>query len=217
MDILSLNTIFLLLLYVPGYIFIRVTDHFLLKREKSQFEITIQGLAASILIFVIFILCKYQLFNAEKEKIIKLWILALYLKNHNGTYVELLEYKNYIAVLYLLLCGYSFLFALLYSIIRRRKRISVFIEKITGRDYFQSVEMGFYYTSLGKRIIITLDNGTKYLGYLEGAPDNDHDNDKDRKIIIYNPRILENAEWLELQADRILLDTNKITSSEIIE
>lgn len=152
MDILSLNTIFLLLLYVPGYIFIRVTDHFLLKREKSQFEITIQGLAASILIFVIFILCKYQLFNAEKEKIIKLWILALYLKNHNGTYVELLEYKNYIAVLYLLLCGYSFLFALLYSIIRRRKRISVFIEKITGRDYFQSVEMGFYYTSLGKRI-----------------------------------------------------------------
>jgi hypothetical protein len=214
-DILSLNTIFLLLLYVPGYIFIRVTDHFLLKREKSQFEITIQGLAASILIFVIFILCKYQLFNAEKEKIIKLWILALYLKNHNGTYVELLEYKNYIAVLYLLLCGYSFLFALLYSIIRRRKRISVFIEKITGRDYFQSVEMGFYYTSLGKRIIITLDNGTKYLGYLEGAPDND--NDKDRKIIIYNPRILENAEWLELQADRILLDTNKITSSEIIE
>jgi hypothetical protein len=192
-----------------------VTDHFLLKREKSQFEITIQGLAASILIFVIFILCKYQLFNAEKEKIIKLWILALYLKNHNGTYVELLEYKNYIAVLYLLLCGYSFLFALLYSIIRRRKRISVFIEKITGRDYFQSVEMGFYYTSLGKRIIITLDNGTKYLGYLEGAPDND--NDKDRKIIIYNPRILENAEWLELQADRILLDTNKITSSEIIE
>ena len=210
MDILSLNTIFLLLLYVPGYIFIRVTDHFLLKREKSQFEITIQGLAASILI-----LCKYQLFNAEKEKIIKLWILALYLKNHNGTYVELLEYKNYIAVLYLLLCGYSFLFALLYSIIRRRKRISVFIEKITGRDYFQSVEMGFYYTSLGKRIIITLDNGTKYLGYLEGAPDND--NDKDRKIIIYNPRILENAEWLELQADRILLDTNKITSSEIIE
>lgn len=215
MDILSLNTIFLLLLYVPGYIFIRVTDHFLLKREKSQFEITIQGLAASILIFVIFILCKYQLFNAEKEKIIKLWILALYLKNHNGTYVELLEYKNYIAVLYLLLCGYSFLFALLYSIIRRRKRISVFIEKITGRDYFQSVEMGFYYTSLGKRIIITLDNGTKYLGYLEGAPDND--NDKDRKIIIYNPRILENAEWLELQADRILLDTNKITSSEIIE
>lgn len=212
MDILSLNTIFLLLLYVPGYIFIRVTDHFLLKREKSQFEITIQGLAASILIFVIFILCKYQLFNAEKEKIIKLWILALYLKNHNGTYVELLEYKNYIAVLYLLLCGYSFLFALLYSIIRRRKRISVFIEKITGRDYFQSVEMGFYYTSLSKRIIITLDNGTKYLRYLEGAPDND----KDRKIIIYNPRILENAEWLELQADRILLDTNKITSSEII-
>jgi len=37
-DILSLNTIFLLLLYVPGYIFIRVTDHFLLKREKSQFD-----------------------------------------------------------------------------------------------------------------------------------------------------------------------------------
>ena len=85
MDILSLNTIFLLLLYVPGYIFIRVTDHFLLKREKSQFEITIQGLAASILIFVIFILCKYQLFNAEKEKIIK---------SKNDLYVKSLEKIN---------------------------------------------------------------------------------------------------------------------------
>lgn len=213
MDILSLNTIFLLLLYVPGYIFIRVTDHFLLKREKSQFEITIQGLAASILIFVIFMLCKYQVFNTEKEKIIKLWILTLYSTNHNTTYVELLKYKNYIAILYLLLCGYSFLFAILYSIIRRRKRISIFIEKITGRNYFQSAEIGFYYTSLGKRMLITLDNGTRYLGYLEGAPDND----KDKKIIIYNPHIFENAEWLELQAARILLDTNKITSSEVIE
>ncbi len=40
--------------------------------------------------------------------------------------------------------------------------------------------MGFYYISLGIRIIITLDNGMRYLGYLESASDKD----KDRKIIL---------------------------------
>ena len=52
MDLFSFNTIILILFYVPGYIFIHTVDYFLLKREKTQFEITIQGLLASVCLLI---------------------------------------------------------------------------------------------------------------------------------------------------------------------
>ena len=56
MDLFSFNTIILILFYVPGYIFIHTVDYFLLKREKTQFEITIQGLLASVCLLVFFVI-----------------------------------------------------------------------------------------------------------------------------------------------------------------
>lgn len=56
MDLFSFNTIILILCYVPGYIFIHTVDYFLLKSEKTQFEITIQGLLASVCLLIFFVI-----------------------------------------------------------------------------------------------------------------------------------------------------------------
>lgn len=71
MDLFSFNTIILILFYVPGYIFIHTVDYFLLKREKTQFEITIQGLLASVCLLIFFVIWPYQPFNAKKEFILQ--------------------------------------------------------------------------------------------------------------------------------------------------
>ena len=65
MDLFSFNTIILILFYVPGYIFIHTVDYFLLKREKTQFEITIQGLLASVCLLIFFVICSFFLLIAK--------------------------------------------------------------------------------------------------------------------------------------------------------
>ena len=60
MDLFSFNTIILILFYVPGYIFIHTVDYFLLKREKTQFEITIQGLLVSVCLLIFFVICAFR-------------------------------------------------------------------------------------------------------------------------------------------------------------
>ena len=107
MELFSLNTLLIIILYVPGYIFIQTVDYFLLKREKSQFEKTIQGLLASAVIFVLFILVDYQPLNSEKRAIINLFLLKI--KQPENIYIIpcIIEKTKYFCIFFLLLCSYS--------------------------------------------------------------------------------------------------------------
>lgn len=212
MELFSLNTMLLILLYVPGYIFIQTVDYFLLKREKSQFEKTIQGLLVSAVIFVLFILIDYQPFNSEKKAIINLLLLKI--KQPNNAYIipYIIEKMKYFGIFFILLCIYSFVLASLYSTIRKTNIVSMIVQKITGRDYFQNVELRFYSESINKVVVITMNQGNKYFGSLIGAPDQEND----KKIIIYDPYIIENKALVKLKADRLLIDTNNIELLEVI-
>ena len=114
--------------------------------------------------------------------------------------------------LFILLCFYSFVFAVLYSIIRKTYFISNLIQKLTSRDYFQNVELRFYSESINRVVIITMKKGTKYLGSLIGTPDQEND----KKIIVYDPYIIENGILVKLQADRLLIDTNNVDLLEVV-
>ncbi|MGI5172838.1 hypothetical protein H0R92_04455 [Treponema sp. OMZ 840] len=212
MELFSLNTLLIVLLYAPGYIFIQTVDYFLLKREKSQFEKTIQGLLASAVIFVVFILCDFQILNTEKKAIINLFLLKI--KHPENVYIipVIIEKFKYLGIFFLLLCLYSFVLACIYSIIRKTAFVSNIIQKITQRDYFQSVGLRFYSEAMNKVVIITMNNESKYLGSLIGAPD--HENDK--KIIIYDPYVIENAKLVKLRSDRLLIDTNNVRLLEVV-
>ena len=212
MELFSLNTLLIIILYVPGYIFIQTVDYFLLKREKSQFEKTIQGLLASAVIFVLFILVDYQPLNSEKRAIINLFLLKI--KQPENIYIIpcIIEKTKYFCIFFLLLCSYSFIFACLYSIIRKTMVVSKIIQKFTSRDYFQNVELRFYSEAINKVVIITMNNETKYLGSLIGTPDQEND----KKIIVYDPYIIEKGKLVKLQADRLLIDTNNVGLLEVI-
>lgn len=212
MDVFSVGTISLILLYVPGYIYIHVIDYFLLKREKPQFEITIQGLIASACIFIAFICWPYQLLNNKKELLITACIEALSNNTENSFKQFVITNIKDIGIFYFLLCLYSSIISLLFSLIRRNEKISTIIQKITQRDYFQSVLLRFYYESLNQIVIITMDNNNKYMGFLIGAPDNEQSN----HIILCQPLFFENSEFKYLQAEKILIDANKISLIEVL-
>lgn len=162
-NFITLNTVFIIAFFIPGYIFIQTKDYFLLKREKTQFEKTIQGLIASVVIWFLFYLIKLQPLNSEKESIIKLFILFKFEKNEYVLPCLINKFK-YIAILILLVCSYSFIFSCIISIIRKTNLISNIIQLITRRDYFERIEFRFFAESINETVVITMKNGKKYLG-----------------------------------------------------
>lgn len=211
MDFFSFNTIILILLYVPGYIFIHIVDYFLLKREKSQFEITIQGLLASVCLLIFFVIFPYQPFNEKKDLILKFVLEFISLKDKDLLISTMLQNLKYIGVLYFFLCLYSFIFAILYSVVRRTKLISLIIQFVTKRDYFQSVFLRFFNESINRIAIITMDDNTRYMGYLIGSPDNE----KSNHIILFKPLVFEKKKFIQLEAEKLLVDTNKLKLIEV--
>lgn len=211
MDFIGFNTVFIVLFFIPGYIFIQTFDHFLLKREKTQFEKTVQGFIASIIIWIIFYINTFQFFNKEKESIINLVIQKI--KNQHNLYVNdvLVSKAPYIGILILLLCLYSFLLASIISIIRKTKLVANIIQLFTGRDYFQNVEFRFYTEGINKTVIITMKNENRFVGILVGTPDQENDT----KIIISDPYIIEKNILVKLRADRLLIDTNNVDLLEL--
>lgn len=212
MDLFSFNTIILILCYVPGYIFIHTVDYFLLKREKTQFEITIQGLLASVCLLIFFVIWPYQPFNAKKEFILQFLLNFISSKDKEVLFTNISQNIKYIGIIYFLLCLYSFVFSVLYSLIRRTKLISFIIQCVTKRDYFQSVFLRFFHESINKMAIVTLDDNVKYWGYIVGSPDNEQSN----HIILYNPLVFDKKKFIQLQAEKILIDTNKIKLIEVL-
>ena len=203
MDLFSFNTIILILFYVPGYIFIHTVDYFLLKREKTQFEITIQGLLASVCLLIFFVIWPYQPFNAKKEFILQFLLNFISSKDKEVLFTNISQNIKYIGIIYFLLCLYSFVFSVLYSLIRRTKLISFII---------QSVFLRFFHESINKMAIVTLDDNVKYWGYIVGSPDNEQSN----HIILYNPLVFDKKKFIQLQAEKILIDTNKIKLIEVL-
>lgn len=60
--------------------------------------------------------------------------------------------------------------------------------------------------------IVTLDDNVKYWGYIVGSPDNEQSN----HIILYNPLVFDKKKFIQLQAKKILIDTNKIKLIEVL-
>ena len=135
MEIVSLNTIFIIAFFIPGYIFIHTKDYFLLKCEKSQFEKTIQGLIASLVIWGVFLLIKHQPFNEQKEAIINVFILFKF-KNNEIAKEYLIQNRQIIIKLLLLVCLYSFFLAIIYSLVRKNILISNLIHLLTRLRMF---------------------------------------------------------------------------------
>ena len=67
---ISATTILMVLTFMPGYIFIKVKDYFLLKREKSKFEATVQSVIASAIIWIAFIALPCQPYPSIKMNVL---------------------------------------------------------------------------------------------------------------------------------------------------
>lgn len=72
--------------------------------------------------------------------------------------------------------------------------------------------MKFYNESLLRFVKVTMDNGMQYIGTLVGTADEEND----YCIILENPFIIEDKEIIKLGAEKLLIDTSKAKTIELL-
>ena len=217
MDVFGSRTLLILLFYIPGYVFVCVKDYFLLKRQKGQFEKTIQGLVASIFLFLIYMLLvnlasipfAYFLKKARPkivEEVLKtLKIFLIYNKNDAEKFVAFITLQK--VILYVAFVFFCFFSGCLWAGIWRSNFVINNIKKLTSRDYFEKVELGFYEQFLDKEVCVSLKNGEgNFYGYLAAAPDNEND----VKLVLANPCRVDIDLPARVDGDRILININEV-------
>jgi hypothetical protein len=213
-DFSPIQLVIFILVFVPGYIFIHITDYHLLKGEKSQFEKTVQVLLASTVIWVVMVILPCVPFITQKKTLVINYIISAIDKKPNAlSDIDKQQLINTALWVYIAVLVYTFVAANIYGWLRRFNRIDFCIKSFTGRDRYKTVSLRFYTENLGSTVAVTNGEGKKFVGILGGAPDSTEDN----AIILYNPSVIEGSEFLELSTTVMLLYVSDITRLEVIK
>ncbi len=167
-----------IIILIPGYIFVQIKEHHLLREKRSQFEKTLDIILLSAIIWMIVFIVPY--FPLANDSILKMQKIIGAIDNNNfkNIYLSFVKERNALISIFIYTCLYTFLLANLYGYLRKSRKIDSFITYFTARDWYPSVAFRFYKENLNKAIEVkTKDNW--YLGILNNAPDN-----KDDKYII---------------------------------
>jgi len=206
-----------ILAFVPGFIYIQVVDHYLLKSEKTQFEKTFQIILASTLIWLGALAFPYlfpaigarnQILDIAKKLLIEQ-------RDWNQFFTKLLQNTESLIVLFFTVCLWSFIISNLWGMFRRIRPIDRVIRGITRRDWYSTVALRFFDENIDNDVLVTTVEGKRYVGILNGAPDDKNDN----AIILVDPHFVEKTatgyELTKLMASSILITTEQIKLIEV--
>ncbi|MEW6775673.1 MAG: DUF6338 family protein [Bdellovibrionota bacterium] len=155
---------------VPGYLFVQIKNHHLLREERSQFATSLEVIFASAIIWVIACLIPpVCLFYADPADLIRLArdAFAAQAESMSGEWERLLKEGG---LLILLICGWTFLFANIWGKLRQSVRFGSSLNRFFGRDWYPSVALRYYKESVGKVVVVQA-GPDRYLGTLAAAPD----------------------------------------------
>jgi hypothetical protein len=212
MDFNPISLLLFILVLVPGYIFIHILDYHLVKGMKSQFEKTVQGIFASTIIWVIFLFVPTIPLVETKRKIVFDYISGLFVTNKAVDNESIGPVINAGLFLYFSVIIISVIAGNIWGWIRRRKYADDFFRFFTGRDRYRTVSFRFFTEQFGSTIIVTNSGGKKYAGILTGALDDSND-----AIILNNPFVFEGGNFVEMEAEIMLLYLKDIIRIETIK
>ena len=184
-SLLKLSTYVILL--IPGFIFVQILEHHLLREKKQQFEKTLEILLSSAFIWALSL--SFPLwwpFGDARDRVIRIMTDTIY--RQIAFNVATKEYANPgedFAKLFFVICVWTFIAANGWGMIRKKRGIDAVIKTVTGRDWFPSVRFRFFQENLNKAIEVKAGD-KRYLGILYSAPDSN----EDRHIIVINPLLI---------------------------
>lgn len=183
------------LLLLPGFIYVQVSEHYLLREKKAQFEKTLEIILYSAFIWVIAFQVSRMFWGESGTAGIALQILDNRVRIVEDTplvppinaqseiqptkaevpkRIQQSELCGMLMESFLWVCLWTFVAANLLSFFRKIAWVDDKILSVTGRDWYPAVAYRFFHENVGRAIIVTVGK-SRYGGRLIGAPDNSED------------------------------------------
>ena len=187
------------LLLIPGFIWVQVYEHYLLREKKEQFVKTLEIVLWSALIwaFALYLSVAFHPTNWFTKAITtvmpsfsggKLIVESIVetAKGNNGFSKMAVSLED-VANFYVGVCLWSFLGANLWSLLRRTNIGNLIVMRLTGRDWYPTASHRFYAENVGKVVsVITAER--EYFGILYSAPATDDDSNLMLAKVKFIPR-----------------------------
>ena len=163
---------FYIVLLVPGYLFVQVKNHHLLREQRSQFATSLEVVFASVLIWVVAsaLPCFFP-FGIERDTTISA-IRQVLKERTKETSIDWAPVMTSGATYFFIsACLWSTVFANAWGKLRQAEWFGTLMNRFFGRDWYPSVALRYYNKSIG-RVVSVRTQGETFLGILAAAPDN---------------------------------------------
>lgn len=158
------------LLLLPGFIWVQVYEHFLLREKKDQFVKTLEIILWSAAIWAIAYVTPLIFPEAKRIVTTALEDVAQS-KPSSLTGLQI----NTLIKDFAWVCFWTLIVSIVCSIIRKRRKVDARIKQWTGRDWYPSVGFRFFYENIDRPVEVIV-AGKSYIGILHSAPDTLEDN-----------------------------------------
>lgn len=189
-----------ILLFIPGFIYVQVTEHHLLREKKSELEKTLEIVLYSTLIWLVALTIPFW-FGWEGSRQVILAQISSQMA-HKCDLIKIvpsvLEHPRHAGKFFLSVCLWTFAIANAFGALRKYKWIDLPIKWVTGRDWYPCVAFRFFNENINKAIEISTTEGKHYLGILYSAPDVKDD----KYIILTNPGIIKENQVQQMKSVR---------------
>lgn len=206
---------FYIVLLLPGFIFVQVYEHYLIREKTPQFEKAFEIILASAAIWTLAWAIPWFWPAGDSKREI---LAALASIKDTASHLPSTFYLASAKVL-LVVCVWTFVAANIWGALRKKEYVNLFFRYLTGRDWYSSVAIKFLQENLNNAVTFTLE-GKTYLGIMVGAPDSNEDKYLMLKdVYILHPDKKDNEEQFEkLQStETILIKLDEIRAIQVIK
>ncbi len=183
------------LLLIPGFIWVQVYEHYLLREKKEQFVKTLEIVLWSALIWAVSLLLPLR-----GAKLITEYFVGS-AQGVNGL-PKLATHSNDLLNFFGVVCVGTFAGANLWAKMRRVPKWNSVVVWLTGRDWYPTTSQKFFAENVGKSVFVILkDKDRTYAGTLYSAPDSA----EDRHIILKNPCVVADGKFNPMPVNPYLL------------
>lgn len=164
-----------IVLALPGFIFIQIHEHHLLREKKAQFEKTLEIILASALIWILALFVPRWWPWEESRQ----WVMRETTSVLSGKAPFTSLGRDPLSVqrfgeFFFGVCLWTLVVANLWGVVRKSPRVDAVIKYCTGRDWYLSVSLRFFETNLNRAVVVTTKT-KRYGGVLFSAPDGKED------------------------------------------
>jgi uncharacterized protein DUF6338 len=159
------------LLALPGFIFVQVHEHHLLRERKPQFEKTLEIVLASALIWIVALFVpRWWPWEESRQWVVQEISSVLSGGSQFGSPGRALRSVRLCGEFFFGVCLWTLVAANLWGSFRKYSLLNAFIKYVTGRDWYPSVALRFF-ERVKLRVVVVTTKNRRYGGVLFSAPD----------------------------------------------